>query len=69
MGLTAYRRKRDFAQTPEPGGRATGRGTRGKQAGPIFVVQKHSATRGAAAGARVGTARRRNRRSSSSDAG
>jgi bifunctional non-homologous end joining protein LigD len=42
MGLTDYRRKRDFAATPEPSGQA--RGARGKQRALAFVVQKHLAT-------------------------
>ena len=41
MPLEAYRRKRDFAQTPEPPGRAT----RGGRRRPVFVVQKHDASR------------------------
>jgi len=40
MPLETYRRKRDFARTPEP------RGTRARRARePIFVVQKHAAHR------------------------
>ncbi len=38
--LREYRRKRDFAVTPEPSGRAAPRGE-----GRSFVVQKHAATR------------------------
>lgn len=39
--LDAYRRKRDFARTPEPGGKE-----RGDDADrPIFVIQKHRASR------------------------
>jgi bifunctional non-homologous end joining protein LigD len=38
--LTAYRRRRDFARTPEPAGRAPGPRPRA----PIFVVQKHRAS-------------------------
>jgi bifunctional non-homologous end joining protein LigD len=38
--LTAYRRRRDFARTPEPAGRAPGR----RRRAPIFVVQKHRAS-------------------------
>jgi len=37
--LTAYRRKRDFAKTPEPSGRGDRRGRRRR-----FVIQKHDAT-------------------------
>jgi bifunctional non-homologous end joining protein LigD len=42
MPLEAYRKKRNFAETPEPSGsvRRTGRRHR-----PIFVVQKHDASR------------------------
>lgn len=42
MALGEYRRKRDFARTPEPAG-----GTRGRvqSAGLSFVVQKHAARR------------------------
>jgi bifunctional non-homologous end joining protein LigD len=39
--LAAYHKKRDFAQTAEPAGKATK--TSGKQ--PRFVIQKHDATR------------------------
>ena len=39
MTLDAYRRKRDFAATPEPSGR------RGRKGGNGFVVQKHAARR------------------------
>lgn len=44
MGLKEYRKKRDFGKTPEPSGE------RGKKAakpgkGPLFVVQKHDASR------------------------
>jgi bifunctional non-homologous end joining protein LigD len=40
MPLETYRRKRDFARTPEP------RGSRARRAHvPIFVVQKHAARR------------------------
>ncbi|MBZ9762667.1 DNA ligase D [Mesorhizobium sp. CA8] len=39
--LEQYHAKRDFKKTAEP----TGKVTRGKQAGGIFVVQKHAATR------------------------
>ena len=39
-GLAEYRRKRDFAVTPEPRGKPTGR-PRGRS----FVVQKHTASR------------------------
>jgi bifunctional non-homologous end joining protein LigD len=38
-GLTQYRRKRDFRATPEPKGR------REKSSRPIFVVQRHAASR------------------------
>jgi bifunctional non-homologous end joining protein LigD len=40
MSLEEYRRKRNFAETPEPAGRAR-RGDRSR----IFVVQKHAARR------------------------
>jgi bifunctional non-homologous end joining protein LigD len=40
MGLTEYRKKRDFRRTPEPRGRRPAR-----TKGPIFVVQKHAARR------------------------
>jgi len=42
MSLDEYRRKRNFAETPEPRGRA---GARGRRRQPIFVVQKHAASR------------------------
>lgn len=41
MGLEAYQRKRDFSSTPEP----RGDGKRTKSARPVFVVQKHDASR------------------------
>src|SRR5216683_579371 len=41
MSLEEYRRKRRFAQTPEPKGRPAGRGSKA----PRFVVQEHHATR------------------------
>ncbi|MEQ9097431.1 MAG: DNA ligase D [Phycisphaerales bacterium] len=41
MGLKAYQRKRDFSSTPEP--RGDGKPT--KSARPVFVVQKHDASR------------------------
>ena len=37
--LKDYRKKRDFAQTPEPAG-----GRRGRRRSPRFVIQKHDAT-------------------------
>src|SRR5512132_4109514 len=40
-GLAEYRKKRDFARTPEPEGGSAG-GGRGDR---TFVVQKHAATR------------------------
>ena len=40
-GLEQYHAKRDFKKTAEPAGKVA----RGKQAGGIFVVQKHAATR------------------------
>lgn len=40
MSLTVYRRKRDFAHTPEPRGRA-----RKSDARLSFVIQRHAATR------------------------
>lgn len=41
MGLETYRRKRRFERTPEPAGRK--RSSRRRK--PIFVIQKHDATR------------------------
>src|SRR5437899_41747 len=41
MGLAKYRRKRDFAKTPEPAGRPRPRAGRALR----FVIQKHDATR------------------------
>src|SRR3989449_8790022 len=41
MPLEEYRRKRKFSKTPEPPGRVG----RGSGRNPIFVVQKHDATR------------------------
>src|SRR5712664_782455 len=41
MSLEEYRRKRRFAQTPEPKGRPAARGSKA----PRFVVQEHHATR------------------------
>lgn len=41
MALKAYQRKRDFSSTPEP----RGDGKRKKSARPVFVVQKHDASR------------------------
>src|SRR5471030_1565190 len=40
--LTEYRRKRDFAKTPEPSGAAR---EAAKASGLSFVIQKHAATR------------------------
>jgi DNA ligase D-like protein (predicted 3'-phosphoesterase) len=37
--LSDYRKKRDFAETPEPSG-----GRRGRRKAPRFVIQKHDAT-------------------------
>lgn len=42
MPLTEYRRKRHFEETPEPAGTE---GRPGRRHAPIFVVQKHDATR------------------------
>src|SRR5258705_8902764 len=42
MPLEAYRKKRDFAATPEPPGHVRRAGRRLR---PIFVVQKHDASR------------------------
>ena len=39
MALEAYRKKRDFAATPEP------KGKRQRKSGNSFVIQKHAATR------------------------
>jgi DNA ligase D-like protein (predicted 3'-phosphoesterase) len=39
--LKTYRRKRDFKTTPEPSGKRTARSSKR----PIFVIQKHDATR------------------------
>ncbi|MBP1887274.1 DNA ligase D [Sinorhizobium mexicanum] len=39
MGLETYRKKRDFASTPEPKGRTA------RKKGHSFVIQKHDATR------------------------
>lgn len=45
--LAEYRRKRDFAQTPEPAGKEAGARLKGSpaEAGLQFVIQKHEATR------------------------
>ena len=40
MPLEQYRKKRDFAKTPEPSGRSR----RARPAAPVFVVQKHDAS-------------------------
>jgi bifunctional non-homologous end joining protein LigD len=42
MPLEAYRKKRDFAETPEPPGHVRRAGRRRR---PVFVVQKHDASR------------------------
>jgi bifunctional non-homologous end joining protein LigD len=42
MPLEAYRKKRDFGETPEPPGHV---GRAGRRDRPIFVVQKHDASR------------------------
>jgi bifunctional non-homologous end joining protein LigD len=42
MPLEAYRKKRDFGETPEPPGHV---GRAGRRRRPIFVVQKHHASR------------------------
>ncbi len=42
MGLTTYRRKRDFRKTPEPTGET---GTRPRRRRLLFVIQKHAASR------------------------
>src|ERR1700736_1791908 len=42
MALEEYRKKRDFKETPEPSGRGNPRRSTRL---PIFVVQKHQATR------------------------
>ena len=39
MGLKDYKKKRDFAETPEPKGKVRAK----KKTEPIFVVQKHHA--------------------------
>ena len=41
MALEEYRKKRNFKRTPEPAGREKSR----KSGKPVFVVQKHQATR------------------------
>ena len=41
MALSEYRRKRDFAKTPEPAGAATPE----RGSALIFVIQKHAARR------------------------
>jgi bifunctional non-homologous end joining protein LigD len=43
MALEEYRKKRNFKETPEPAAR--GKGSRRSTRLPIFVVQKHQATR------------------------
>ncbi|HEY6322883.1 MAG TPA: DNA ligase D [Thermoanaerobaculia bacterium] len=46
MPLEQYRRKRDFSRTPEPaGGKRPRRRPAPPAAGPVFVVQKHAASR------------------------
>lgn len=45
MSLEEYRRKRDFARTPEPAGEPGGELGRPPAAGHRFVVQRHRATR------------------------
>jgi bifunctional non-homologous end joining protein LigD len=54
LGLATYQRKRDFTRTAEPKGRAgrgkgpgksARRGADGKRREPVFVVQKHDASR------------------------
>jgi DNA ligase D-like protein (predicted 3'-phosphoesterase) len=42
--LTRYRAKRDFRATREPAGRRRG-GKRGRARAPMFVIQKHDASR------------------------
>ena len=44
MGLKRYKEKRNFQNTPEPGG-AVGEKKRGKKANLIYVIQRHQATR------------------------
>jgi bifunctional non-homologous end joining protein LigD len=44
MGLDEYNRKRDFAATPEPGGKAPAR-RRGEARALQYCIQKHDATR------------------------
>src|SRR3954452_5862659 len=41
MGLQRYKQKRNFGATPEPEGKLAARKTRA----PMFVIQKHDATR------------------------
>src|SRR4026208_1147250 len=41
MGLKEYKAKRNFRQTREPAGKVRGR----KSGEPMFVIQKHAATR------------------------
>jgi bifunctional non-homologous end joining protein LigD len=43
--LSAYRRKRDPAQTPEPMARGDRGGSRKRRKQPVFVVQRHDARR------------------------
>src|SRR5687768_13921065 len=43
MSLTTYRKKRDFAKTPEPSGKERPR--KPPKGGRRFVVQRHRATR------------------------
>ncbi|MRR11541.1 DNA ligase, partial [bacterium] len=40
MPLETYREKRDFGKTPEPAG-----GESGAHGQPMFVIQKHAASR------------------------
>src|SRR5260370_30298332 len=42
MGLKEYQAKRDFGRTREPAGKVKGHR---KQREPVFVIQKHDATR------------------------
>src|SRR5687767_9399048 len=44
MGLTEYKRKRHFDETPEPAGNGSGN-RKSRKSGHRYVVQKHAASR------------------------